>query len=511
MTDPLDVLRRQAKILHKQYETGDRTAIDRVNHVRPRKGDLKHADFLHVIAKENNFASWPQMKVTVETQGMDRAAKQQRLKIAIYHGQLHVVQQLIWDTPDLAQGAFGLQVALFDLPAVRAVLADDPKAATQMLGRRRPILHLAFSKMLAVWPDKEADMLGIAELLLEHGADVNDGYPTEPGSDHKLSALYGAIGHAGNMPLGRWLLAKGANPNDGESLYHATELGHHKGLKLLLDHGADPKGTNALLRAIDFHDQRAVQMLLDAGADPNEFVIDEIGGEAPWVIPALFQAARRHAKEDMIDLLLDAGADPARMWRGASAYAAACVFGSDVLRDRLAMHGPVPVLTEVEQILADCAQGRVVPGQYLDTAAVPPVFEHLLQELVGLPDRQAHIEALVAVGVPWDRPDGTGVTPVQIAGWQGLPDLVAYFLRQGPDLGHVNGYGGTLLSTIIHGSENCPERAQRDYLGCLEGVLEHGIALPKRAIDLAGEPEVAAFLANWADQHPGQVVEHGIV
>jgi len=123
MTDPLDVLRRQAKIL-------------------------------------------PQMKVAVETQGMDRAAKQQRLKIAIYHGQLHVVQQLIWDTPDLAQGAFGLQVALFDLPAVRAVLADDPKAATRVLGRHRPILHLAFSKMLAVWPDKEADMLGIAELLL---------------------------------------------------------------------------------------------------------------------------------------------------------------------------------------------------------------------------------------------------------------------------------------------------------------------------------------------------------
>ena len=75
----------------------------------------------------------------------------------------------------------------------------------------------------------------------------------------------------------------------------------------------------------------------------------------------------------------------------------------------------------------------------------------------------------------------------------------------------MNGYGGTLLSTIIHGSENCPERAQRDYLGCLERVLEHGVALPKRAIDLAGQPEVAAFLANWADQHPGQVVEHGIV
>ncbi len=507
MTDPLDALRRQAKTLQKSYERGDRQAIARVNMVNPRKnGPLKRADFLHVIARENSFASWPQMKIAVDTQGMDRAAKQQRLKMALFHGQAQVVQQLIWDTPDLAEGSFGVQIALFDLDAVRRVLAEDPAAATRADGPRRPILHLAFSKMLHVWPDREADMLAIADLLVAHGADVNDGVPHEPGSDHKLSALYGAIGHAGNMPLGRWLLEQGANPNDNESLYHATELGHHEGLQLLLAHGADPKGTNALLRAMDFHDVTAVRMLLDAGADPNEFAGEPVGGEVPFVVPALFQAARRQSPAEMIDLLLQAGADPDLTWDGVHPYAAACVYGNAALQERL----PQRSLSPVEVILAECAQDHVVDGRWIDPAQIPRPFRNILGEVLGLPGRAAHVQALVAVGLPWDAPDHQGMPPVHLAGWQGLPDMTAYFLSLGSDLSHVNGYGGTLLSTIIHGSENCPERAARDHLACLRLVLEHGVALPKRAIELAGAPEVADFLADWALQHPGQVVEHGI-
>jgi hypothetical protein len=85
-----------------------------------------------------------------------------------------------------------------------------------------------------------------------------------------------------------------------------------------------------------------------------------------------------------------------------------------------------------------------------------------------------------------------------------------YLLSQKPDLGHINGYGGTLLSTIIHGSENAPDRADRDHIACLELALKEGVALPRRAIQMAGEPHVAAFLADWAEAHPGQIVEVGI-
>lgn len=129
--------------------------------------------------------------------------------------------------------------------------------------------------------------------------------------------------------------------------------------------------------------------------------------------------------------------------------------------------------------------------------------------ILHLPGKLDHLKRLVALGVEYDRPDSEGLTPVQVAGWEGLPEMMAYILSLSPDLSHVNGYGGTLLSTIIHGSENCPQRAERDYLGCLELALRLGVALPRRALTLAGDPEVATFLADWAEAHPGQVVEGG--
>lgn len=499
MTDPLDALRRQAKTLQKTYETGDRTAIARVEIVNPRKaGPLKRADFLHVVAREKSFASWPQMKIAVETRGMDRATKLQRLKIALFHRQVQVVQQLMWDTPDLADDAFGLQIALFDLDAVRDVLVTDPDAATRLVGPRRPILHLAFSPMLKVWPEKEVDMLAIADLLVERGADVNDAFTAEPGSDHMLSALYGAIGHAGNMPLAQWLLDHGANPDDGESLYHATELGHHDGLRMLLAAGAKPVGTNALLRAMDADNPVMVDMLLQGGADPNE----DNGG-----MTALHHAALRMSSPEVCALLIAAGADQTIVRKGVTAYGFARVYGHSALA---AMLDPTP-LGDQEKLLAAAADGAVPGEVFIDPGKVPDIYANILREILHLPGKMPHLQALVALGMPWDKPDGMRITPVQSAGWEGLPDVMAFFLRLKPDLGHVNGYGGTLLSTIIHGSENNSMRGRRDHLTCLELALNEGVALPKHAIEMAGEPEVADFLADWAARYPGQVVEHGIV
>jgi ankyrin repeat protein len=304
-------------------------------------------------------------------------------------------------------------------------------------------------------------------------------------------------------------LEHGADPNDGESLYHATELGHHEGLKMLLEHGADPRGTNALQRAMDFHDVDAVRMLLDAGALAEDFNDAEVGGEKPWVVPALHQAARRMSPPAMIDLLLEAGADPARKHQGCTVYGYARVFGNGDLARAIEARGAVPDLTPEETLLAKAADGEDTTGLFVDTAKLPDAYRDIVRVILHLPGKLDHVKRLVAMGVEYDRPDSEGLTPVQVAGWEGLPEVMAYFLKLSPDLSHVNGFGGTLLSTIIHGSENCPQRAERDYIGCLELALHEGVALPRRAPQLAGDPEVAAFLADWAEAHPGQVVEGG--
>lgn len=504
----LDSLRFEAKRLHRAYIAREVWAVQRLQQHPPKRDPdaLRRADFLYVIAQENGFASWPRLKLAAETTGLDRAAKLQRLKIALSHGQNPVVEALLADTSDLADGLFGLECALYRREAVAAALTRDPGLALRQLGPRRPILHLAFSRWHQAHPELQADMLAVAEMLLAHGADVNDGFPAVEGEDHLLSALYGAIGHADNMGLARWLLDHGATPNDNESLYHATELGHHEGLRMLLEAGADPQGTNALLRAMDFHDHEAVEMLLAHGAKPDDFSPEEIGGEAPWVVPALHHAARRGCDRRIVDMLLEAGADPSHRYLGATVYAFARVHGNRAVAEAIEAQGAATPLSREESLLARAAEGRESPGEYIDPARLPAAYANILRETLHLPDRLPVLERLVALGLPWDLPDNMGITPVQAAGWEGLPDVMGFFLRLKPDLSHVNGYGGTLLSTILHGAENAPDRDSRDHIGCLEMALDHGVALPRREIGFAGREDIRAFLEDWAESHPGQVV-----
>ena len=205
----------------------------------------------------------------------------------------------------------------------------------------------------------------IASLLVASGADVNDGYAAEPGSDHLIPALYGALGHAGNLRLARWLLEKGANPDDDESLYHATELDDLNGLKLLMEFGVSTRGTNALPRALDFNDPERVRFLLDYGADPNETVAGHPSGQAVDSIPALHQAARRFCSAEIGGLLLNYGADPSLIWEGQTAYALARFFGNRDIADLLEKRGKATALSPVESVLADCAKVRA-PSSPLD-------------------------------------------------------------------------------------------------------------------------------------------------
>ncbi|MEP3277784.1 MAG: ankyrin repeat domain-containing protein [Stappiaceae bacterium] len=506
----LEALRRAAKNLRKSYQSGHPAAAERLAVHPPRRdlGTLTHADFLHVIANENDFSSWPALKLAVEINGMDRARKQQRLKIALFHGQNTVVDRLLEDSPDLSRGLLGLQIALYDLAAVKLALEKDPEAAVRQLGPRRPILHLAFSKYFQAHPEKSENMMAIASLLVDHGADVNDGFPAEPGSDHLLSALYGALGHADNMQLAEWLLDKGADPNDNESLYHSTELGHHEGLRLLIQHGARPAGTNSLLRALDFNDHTAVEMLLGAGADPNEGAMPHPSGQAPMVVGAIHQAGRRMCDANMARLLLRAGADPNSLYEGMNAYALSLIFGNHQVAEVIKEAGGATDIPGALQALVSICQ-EAPEAQNIDPAILPKECRYILHNLIHLPGTYSYITRLVGAGMPTDLVDDMGMTPVHISGWEGLPDLMQFFLAHKPNLNHVNKYGGTLLSTVIHGSENAPNRSERDHIGCARLALEAGVDLPRRAIELAGDDEMAEFLDEWSKDHPDQVADIG--
>lgn len=498
MQPDLEYLRSSAKKLKKAFASGDESAVERLRKFVPGPKMPRHADFLFAIARENGHSSWPALKFAAESAQMTQEQKADRLKMALYFGQAWVVRKLLDEDPDLPQRDLGLQIATYDVRAVRDAIEKRHAAATDVIGVRSPILHLAYSKYIHIAPEMTADMMAVADLLLSGGADVNDAFASDPGSDHKISALYGALGHANNMVLARWLLQHGANPDDDESLYHATELGHHEGLKLLIEFGVSTRGTNALPRALDFNDPEAVRLLLEHGADPNESVEQHPSGEPIFTIPALHQAARRMCSAEIGRLLLDYEAEPEAEWHGHSAYAMARIHGNQAIANLLEERGLATILSQTEEIMSECAEGRV-PSARLNPKTLDEEDRRLLTQLVWQPCPITHVKALVAAGLDPNEPEAMGLTPLHVAGWEGLPEQLAYFLTLNPDLTYRNAYGGDALGTTIHGSEFCTHASTRDHIACARLLLEAGADLRAELIEGCGNEDMAEFLEGWRE------------
>lgn len=507
MTNSPERLRRKAKKLKRAFAAGDTEAIARARTVLGARQDLKYSAALHVIAVEEGFASWPRLKIAYEAGRMDRDARAERLKIALYLGQNWIVEALLDADPSLPDHNLGLACALGDTGRVKEAIAADPTAATHPVGLRSPLLHAVFSRHHRVGEDAAAGILETVAALVTSGADVNDSYPAEPGSEHRLSALYGALGHAGNLPLAEWLLDRGADPNDNESLYHATELPTLDGVRLLMKHGVRTSGTNALPRMLDFDNLEGVRLLLDYGANPNEAVLDHPSGQPIDTIPALHQAARRGRSGAFATLLLEYGADPAAIWEGYTAYALARVYGNHGFAEAMETAGHSETLSAVDGILAACADGA--PRGRLDRESLNQEQSRILSRVVLWEDHLDHAKALVAVGIDPNVTDEMGVTPLQLAAWAGLREQTAWLLTLSPDLDHINDYGGDLIGTIIHGSENRLDSEERDHVECLRLAFQAGAVLRRRDLDGAMDEDVVAFLSDWAEAHPERIVDYG--
>ena len=87
MPTSLDSLRQAAKHLRRDFAKGDADARDRVAAVLPNAQSLRHADALHVIAREAGAESWPKLKFLTDLAAADRDARAERLKLALYFGQ----------------------------------------------------------------------------------------------------------------------------------------------------------------------------------------------------------------------------------------------------------------------------------------------------------------------------------------------------------------------------------------------------------------------------------------
>src|SRR4051794_37778690 len=478
MNIDLDQARRRAKELLRAARAGDPDALAQLRADRaPRLADAQRA-----VAGELGFASWPALVAHVEAAQGNREERRRRLVQAALGGRRDRVERLLDHDPDLARAGFDVALVLGDARAVGAALAADATLLGHEVGDtgKRPLSCCCHSACLQPDSPRAADVLATIEVLLDRGSDPNEVFHNEYGA---MSVLYGAAGVGHNPEATRLLLARGADPDDGESVYHAVEADDTTCLELLLDAGATVHHTNALGNAI--RNPVKVRILLERGdLRPGDAELDH---------------ALLYAMEDQVaELLIAHGATvEVRDRDGLTPYSRAVRRGDPSLAALLARHGAI---TDADRMAAWL--GAVQLGEPVGPAPGP--FRHDDAELLPMmasSGADERVTRLLDAGVPIDAPGIDDGTALHYAGMWGRPSTVALLLRRGAEVNLMAGPGMPLGWTAWGSRALGGAERRDDYLECARLLIEAGATVTPGMVDIADD-EVALLLEEALNAAP---------
>jgi ankyrin repeat protein len=507
----LELLRKRAKELLGAARAGDPAALARCRSAAPRlarlddqalRVEVRLADTQHAVAREQGAASWPRLRRELEAaQPLAQAAE--RFLAAVRQGSARGAERLLRQRPEVAVADVWCAAAAGEVAALRAALDAAPAllAAPHPDDGWTPLLYACRSELHRRSAAVAAAVRRGAELLLDRGADPNAFTLWDGGdAESRLPALYRAC-VADHAALVRLLLERGADPDDGESVYHAAELDHRGCLEALAAHGAPlsrahPRWKNTPLYFLagykEFHPgrvraTRGMQWLLEHGADPRVPSTD--ARETP-----LHRVAAHGRGPEVAELLLRHGAevDQARA-DGRTAYALAVRTGNAAMADELRRRGADTTrLTPVDELLGASLAGDAAAARSL-LARRPDVLRELDSEdrqapaLAAEEGRDAALRLMVELGFDLRWEHAWGGTPLHHAAWHGRPGTVRTLLALGaPVTTRDSTYGSSPLAWAAHGSANC-RRADDDYCAVVELLIDAG-ADRETAINRWGEP-----------------------
>lgn len=499
--------KKQAKQLLAGVRGGQAAALARMRSHLPAaagKSDaaitamgLRLHDAQSCIAREHGFASWPELAGFVAVRAAhasDPARGLLHWLSLVYPGdtaggthraQPAAAARWLAEHPEQVEGDPYLACAVGDLAALRRATARDPAWVNRPGGPLQlpPLVAVTHSGLLRL-PAFSSRLHACARELLAAGADPNQSIGSRwppaslqaPAPGDRLSALYGAAGQHHDPVLTQMLLAAGADPNDGESLYHALES--RECTRLLLAAGARVTGTNALYRVLDLQDVQVLQLLLAHGADPNE-----AGVASEWDRPLLWALRRRRSPAHMAELLR-AGADPSvRTADGADAATLAWRLGLPAQAALLGAPEATPARTAAERFVAACAcadaaQARELQAQHPELPlALPAPLLRLLPELAAQGCAPA-VQCMVRLGWPIATRGGDwDASALNHAVFRGDADLARFLLAHGAQWTEQHGFGDNCCGTLGWASCNAPEAegAPGDWLGCAQALVAHGM------------------------------------
>jgi ankyrin repeat protein len=503
----LEHLKKQAKDLLRGLRAGDAAALARFRLSLPAAAGqtdalilslgLRLHDAQSCLAREYGFASWDELRTYVAVQVDATASAGERVMRwlrLVYAGDVAgsnrrsapgLAERVLAEQPDLVGNDPYLACAVGEETVLVDVVRKDPDWLNRPGGPLAlpPLVAVTHSSLIRL-PAFTQRLHRCARLLLDFGADPNQSIGSRsppasleaPSAQHPLSALYGAAGANHDAEMTAVLLNAGADPNDGESLYHSLE--NPACTRLLLAAGARIEGSNAFYRAFDLDDPALIELLLSFGANPNE---PPLGQPTVDFGSPLLWAIKRRRSVAHIDPLLRAGADPhAKTVSGVSAYRLARQFGLSAVADLLRQRGAGEDLSLQEQFVAACASADEPQARHL-LGAHPGLLATLSDaELRLLPDLAAEgaadaVRLMVRLGWPIAVKGGDiQGSALNCAVFRGDADLARFLLEHGARWTERHGFGSNVCGTLAWASCNRPVEGG-DWLGCAEALVAHGM------------------------------------
>jgi ankyrin repeat protein len=379
-------------------------------------------------------------------------------------GTLEEAETILARHPSVATGSIYAAALLADETLVRSFLARNPASATTSGGPRGwdALTHLCFSRYLRLDRARSDAFVSTARALLDAGASANTGWIEM--IDHPNprpvfeAAIYGAAAIAQHAKLTQLLLERGADPNDEETSYHVVETRDNTVLKILLESGRldERSKSTLLLRKCDWHDAEGLRLVLDQTGNLNRM--------ETWGKTALHQAVLRDNSLEMIELLIDHGADPALADReGRSAIMIAARRGRAAALELFEKRGTSIQLTGLDALVAACArnQKEVVKSLVSTTPELKlQLVEQggkLLAEFSGIGNLEGArnlIGSGVDVNAIYLEGDGYyGIArnslALHVAAWRARHDVVRELIDRGASVNAIDGQGRTPLQLAV--------------------------------------------------------------